>query len=143
MTFILRFVCADYSLQGALQNTERTDHFVIAYDVMCQYIVNLVERWKLQFPTKPLPSSIKEVMGKMHGKTHIPICQYLYSLYFTKGVGRTDGEQAERFWSEANQVAGSTKQMNPGHRNDTIDDVSNDWNNVKLLNHGACKTCGI
>lgn len=78
-----------------------------------------------------------DVIGKMHGQMHVEACQYCHSLYYTRGVGRTDGEEAERFWAEANQVAGSTKQMNPGHRCDTLDDVINDWNKTKLLQHGT------
>ena len=90
----------------------------------------------MQFPDTPL-KTMKNVIGKMHAHTHLDVCQYRYSLYYTKGVGRTDGEQAERFWSEANQVAGSTKQMNPGNRCDTLDDVINDWNKSKMVHFGA------
>lgn len=69
----------------------------------------------------------------MHLQNHCEECQYLFSLYFAIGVGRLDGEEAERFWAEVNQLAGSTKQMNPGHRMDTLDDSINDWNITKLL----------
>lgn len=72
----------------------------------------------------------------MHVQNHCEECKYLYSLYFALGVGRLDGEEAERFWAEANQIAGSTKQMNPGHRVDTIDDMINDWNKTKQLLQG-------
>lgn len=42
----------------------------------------------------------------------------------------------ERFWSEVNHAAGSTKQMGHGHRMDTLDDLIDDWNKVKVLNLG-------
>lgn len=129
-------MCGDYSLCGALQNTDKIEERCLAYDIMCMYIVNLRQRWAIQFPDRPL-LSLLDVIGKMHGQTHVNTCQYCHSLYYTRGVGRTDGEEAERFWAEANQVAGSTKQMNPGHRCDTLDDVINDWNRTKLLQYGT------
>lgn len=47
-----------------------------------------------------------------------------------------DGEAAERLWSEMNQAAGSTKQMSPGHRDETLDDIFGHWNRVKLYKMG-------
>lgn len=83
----------------------------------------------------PLPPILK-CIGKMHSQTHIEECQYCFSLYYALFVGRTDGEEVERFWSEANQAAGSTKQMNPGHHMDSLDAIMNNWNRAKQLNYG-------
>lgn len=130
-----RFVLADYSLQGALQNISPDVRRVLGYDIMCQYCVNLRQRWNTEFPGIPLKIDA-ELIGKMHVQNHVERCIYLHSFNFTKGVGRTDGEEAERFWAEANQLAGSTKQMNPGHRMDSLDDECNDWNKNKSLQLG-------
>ncbi len=51
----------------------------------------------------------------MHLQAHEEPCQFLYSFNYMEGVGRMDGEETERFWAEANQAAGSTKQMNTGN----------------------------
>lgn len=98
--------------------------------------MNLITRWAEEFPG----SSINDLLvyiGKMHLQNHCESCQYLFSLYFALGVGRLDGEELERFWAEANQIARSTKQMNPGHRIDTIDDMINDWNKTKQFVQGS------
>lgn len=119
-------------MQGALQNISPDVRLILSYDIICQYIVNLCQRWKIEFPESPLRID-KELSGKLHLQTHQPTCLVKHSFNLTKGAGRTDGEEAERFWSEANQLAGSTKQMTPGNRMDTLDDAFNDYNTTKSL----------
>lgn len=125
----------DLSLAGALQNTERISRKVLAYDIGCQYSVNLVSRFQQQFPSMNIADLII-LIGKMHVQSHVPECQWRYSFNYTDFVGQMDGEEAERFWSESNQIAGSTKQMNPGRRMDTLDDHIRDWNRRKMQNLG-------
>ena len=108
---------------------------ILCYDIGCQYCVNLLYCWTKEFPNVSL-DGLKILIGKMHLQNHVENCQWLYSLNYTEGVGRLDGEEVERFWAEMNQVAGSTKQMNPGHRRDTLDDIIRDWNKGKLVNMG-------
>lgn len=126
---------ADYALHGALEGTERIQRRVLAYDNGCQYSVNLETRFHQQFPEAPI-SDLRVSIGKMHLKNHIQDCHWRHSLNYTLGVGRWDGEVVERWWSEANQLAGSTKQMNPGHREDTLNDHINDWNRRKMQGFG-------
>lgn len=127
---------ADYALDGALQCTEAIKRKVLAYDIGCQYTVNLRSRFEEQFPKTDV-SGLEVLIGKMHVQAHIDSCQWRFSLNYTKGVGRMDGEAVERWWSEANQIAGSTKQMNPGHRDDTLDDCIRDWNRRKVQGQGV------
>ena len=51
-------------------------------------------------------------------------------------MGRTGGECIEGTWGEAKQAGGMTKEMNAGHRHDTLNDFFNDWNWVKAQNLG-------
>ena len=125
----------DYALHGALQTTQGIRRKVLAYDIGCQYSVNLGDRYKQQFP-EVNTSELAVLIGKMHVSNHVDECQWRRSFNYTPAVGRMDGEVAERWWSEANQVAGSTKHMNPGHRDDTLDDVINDWNRRKMQGAG-------
>lgn len=108
---------------------------VCAYDIACQFCANIRQRWKKEFPEYDIDNLIL-LIGKMHITNHVELCQWLYSFYFQTGVGRMDGEGVERFWSEVNHAAGSTKQMGHGHRMDTLDDLIDDWNKVKVLNLG-------
>ncbi len=67
---------------------------------------------------------------------HKEDCQYLYSFNFTENVGRTDGEQIERNWSKGKGNTASTREMNPGHRHDVLNDHHNSFNFDKLRNIG-------
>jgi hypothetical protein len=42
----------------------------------------------------------------------------------------------ETGWAVHNLTAGSTKEMNAGHRHDVVDDTSNNWNWEKMLTIG-------
>lgn len=128
-----QFSLIDRALFGALQNTEQIRRKVLAYDIGCQYCVNLRARFAQQFPDMQIDDLIV-LVGKMHVHNHVDECKWRRSFNYTSGVGRMDGEAAERFWAEMNQLAGSTKQMNPGHRNDILDDSISDWNRRKMQN---------
>lgn len=119
-------------------NTDKTNiRHIIAYDIGCQYCRHFVERISASFPDiEQYAELIEFLVGKMHLQGHIYDCQYRYSFNYTSGTGRTDGEEIERFWSEIIMAAGSTKQMNPGHRHDTLDDLIGDWNWIKLCELG-------
>ncbi|KDQ10977.1 hypothetical protein BOTBODRAFT_114996, partial [Botryobasidium botryosum FD-172 SS1] len=73
------------------------------------------------------------VVPKMHVLAHVEDCQYLYSLNFTPGSGRTDGEAPERNWVETNGVATSTREMNTCHRHEVLDDTMNEVNFKKMI----------
>ena len=126
---------ADYALNGALQGSEMIPRKILAYDVGCQYDVNLSTRFTNQFPETNI-EGLKVLVGKMHAQGHVSECQWRRSFNYTPKVGRMDGEEAERLWAEINQVAGSTKYMSPGHRDDTLDDSFCDWNRRKMQNLG-------
>ena len=75
---------------------------------------------------------------KFHLLAHIAECQWKYSFNFIKGVGQTDGEAPECGWSMLNTAASSTKEMGPGHRHDTLDDLIGDSNWKKFIGLGKC-----
>jgi len=77
------------------------------------------------------------LVPKFHLPAHIASCQWAFSFNWTKGVGRTDGEEPERGWANINAAASSTKDMGPGHRRDTLDDYFGDWNWKKLVKLGV------
>lgn len=135
-TNFFSFINTDFALRGALEGTERIKRKVLAYDVNCQYCANFLERWAQEFPGY-VTEEILFLVGKMHVTSHVEKCQWVYNPNYRKHTGRLDGEEAERFWSEANQAAGSTKQMSPSHRADTLDDHFNDWNRAKILKQGT------
>lgn len=137
MLTTFRYLNVDYALAGALQGKENVRDIVLSYDIGCQYYKNLENRFRNCFPN--LLDTVCKVtvrVGKMHLFGHEEQCQFGFSLNYTRGVGRTDGEECERLWAEYNQAAGSTKYMGRGHRCDTIDDLTSAWNWTKLTNMG-------
>jgi hypothetical protein len=62
---------------------------------------------------------------------------YLFSSAYIPGAGHKHGETAEMTWAEFNQLGPQTRQMNNGHRQDTIIDHFGDWNWKKTAN--MCK----
>ncbi|EJD33801.1 hypothetical protein AURDEDRAFT_28207, partial [Auricularia subglabra TFB-10046 SS5] len=73
------------------------------------------------------------LVPKLHLQGHKENCRFQYSLNYTAGCGRTDGEGVERPWAHSNDTAKITRDQNPGHRKDTFDDCNGDWNYVKLV----------
>ncbi|THU88320.1 hypothetical protein K435DRAFT_917318 [Dendrothele bispora CBS 962.96] len=137
-----KFNLTDLALAGVLRFLLLVRHIVLTYDIACQYEKNLVKRFKENFIGTPFEHlGLDEVVDrflclvpKMHLKGHIPDCQYEYSLNFTQNVGRTYGEGIEGTWAEAKQAGGMTREMNAGHRIDTLNALQNDWNITKLQN---------
>ncbi|KAF7791816.1 hypothetical protein EIP86_002840 [Pleurotus ostreatoroseus] len=111
---------------------------VATYDIACQFFARLWERT----PTLPegLRSAIERFKGnivakvpKAHIVGHILKCHGIFSLNWTRGVGRTDGEGIERLWSWLNKIASSTREMTASGRRETIDDFCNFANYRKTL----------
>jgi hypothetical protein len=100
-----------------------------SYDIECQSSINRVARFKKWFPdVVDVVERITGCIPKAHLRNHKDDCQYRYSFNYTEGVGCTCGETIETSWTEENQVAGSTKHQNDGHRHDNLDDYNNNWN---------------
>ncbi|KAF8511104.1 hypothetical protein JB92DRAFT_3118385 [Gautieria morchelliformis] len=130
-----RYANADYALAQALRECHSLQEVGLTYDVACQYMVHLVTRFQQHFPHMvPVVSRMTALIPKMHLAGHKLDCGYRWSLNFTPGVGRTCGELIETVWSELNQANGSVKEMNHGHRHDTLDDLYSDWNWSKVQN---------
>jgi len=68
----------------------------------------------------------------MHINNHIARCKPLWAFNYLQYSGETWGENIEGGWAKQNQSAGSTKEMNYGHRHDTLDDFFGYWNWTKL-----------
>ena len=113
----------------------------ISYNIACQWHRNLWDRMETLPADMHLHHEEKEVtffVPKFHLPAHIAECQWKFSFNFIKGVGRTDGEAPERGWANLNTIASSTKEMGPGHRRDTLDDIIGDSNWKKFIGFGEC-----
>ena len=139
---MFRFANTDYALAMGLQlhrGVKWVDH---TYDINCQYEKKFETRVQKNFPS--LLDDISELrfwIPSMHVIGHNEDCQYRYALAYAPGVGRTHGEGIETCWAEQNQTGGMTKEMNHGHRHDTLDDFSGDWNWLKTQQMGESQVC--
>jgi hypothetical protein len=128
----------DYAIAGALENTEDIKIIKGIYDIGCHYGVHFLNRMSARFPwLRKIVSRMKFLVGKMHLLGHLEICQYLFSLNYTIGSGRVEGEAAERGFAASNLNAGSTREMNAGHRHDVLNDHHSYHNLRKLTSMSA------
>lgn len=142
-----RYANADFALAYFLrrfliwQSLEAFKYFtriLATYDVACQYFVNLRSRFEANFiDLADVVDLIYLLVPKKHLDGHKVDCRYRFSLNYTEGVGRGHGEGIEASWAESKQSGGSTRQMNHGHRHDTINDFHNYWNWNKLRGLGT------
>ncbi|KAG6809653.1 hypothetical protein H0H92_015320 [Tricholoma furcatifolium] len=134
-----RYSNMDGVLMASMAGSTYSD-VLICYDIACQYGINFFTRIQSDtFPEKWKFSKVPRVqfkVPKFHLPPHKHECHGPFSLNYTAGVGRTDGEGVERNWSWLNGVAPSTSQMGPGARHDTLDDFMGFYNYRKTVELG-------
>ncbi|KAG6825488.1 hypothetical protein H0H92_003581, partial [Tricholoma furcatifolium] len=130
-----RYINMDYLFYMSLFKLKLRAIYV-SYDIACQWSIHLRERM-LQLDQDCLIFNpevfIKFVVPKFHLPAHVAPCRSNFSLNFTVGAGRTDGEAPERGWAEVNPLASSTKEMGPGSRRDCLDAHFGDYNWRKVV----------
>ena len=125
---------------------------VSAYDINCQYRINFVSRLKAM-ATKHADLKLMSVIkmdyakgtpwtlagvGKFHLVGHKPSCRYKWSFNYLPGSAMTDGEAAERVWAVLNFLGLRTREMNPGHRHDVMNQFYSYMNVNRVHGIGGC-----
>ena len=145
-----RFCNIDYVFSATYAHLSQSVKKVVSYDIACQWEVNLVQRL-LTLPDHIRPEipdgQIRYAIPKYHFSGHRGKEHNKYSFNLIPGVGRTDGEEIERNWSRHDATSGSTREMGPGSRHDTLEDHFG-WANwqklvglgesIPILNTGSC-----
>ncbi|THU88945.1 hypothetical protein K435DRAFT_678933 [Dendrothele bispora CBS 962.96] len=126
-----RYANMDYVYGSILRHVHPHLHCVNSYDIVCQWHKHLAKRMesmpelvRVDVPTR----TMDYVIPKLHIHGHNLNCQLNFSLNYTPGVRRTDGEGIERPWANIGPVSTSTREMGPGTRHDTLDDHLHHWN---------------
>ncbi|KAJ7714051.1 hypothetical protein DFH07DRAFT_974574 [Mycena maculata] len=131
-----RYVNMDYIFASILRHKDHRLLKIISYDIVCQWWKNLKAR------LKKLPKIVQIVVAmklwqfvipKMHIHSHTLACQLAYSLNLVPGSAQTDGEGIERPWAHIGPIAGSTREMGPGSREDVLNCHWSNWNWQKLV----------
>ena len=126
----------DYCVSESLKyNTKGLQRAVLYYDIMCQYLVHMMSRFKNN-PYLELPTSLTHIakaIGLFHIHGHKDDCFARYAPTFILGAGIVDGEIIETLWEPLNPIAPSARKASPEHRWEIIDDHMNHSNWKKLL----------
>ncbi|KAG6824771.1 hypothetical protein H0H92_005865 [Tricholoma furcatifolium] len=112
---------------------------LLCYDIACQYCINFSKRHENMKTERLKLVKIPQIdfkVPKFHLPPHKSKCHGPFSLNYTPGAGRTDGEGVERNWAWLNGAVSSTSQMGPGARHDTLDDFMAFWNYQKTVDLG-------
>ena len=113
----------------------------ISYDIACQWSKKFWDRMQNMPSWLQLPAStqLRFRVPKFHLPAHVQKCWAPFSLNFTNGVGRTDGEGVERNWAWLNGIARCVSMMGPGGRWDTLDDFCSYHNWRKTVTLGELR----
>ncbi|KAK7035593.1 hypothetical protein R3P38DRAFT_3183388 [Favolaschia claudopus] len=108
---------------------------VLSYDAMCQYSVHIVDRFKANPELQDLAPVIARMrfsIPALHVTGHQDGCMYAYSTAYMLATAHFHGETAEFYWPRLNQLGPIVRQMNGGHRHDTVINAHSDWNWKKM-----------
>jgi hypothetical protein len=143
-----RFANTDFALAHAIRQRRMVkddidldfvtscDHLV-SYDISCHYWRHVEDRFAKNFPDLlPAIRRIRWLIPLVHVQNHKENCVYCFSSAYMSNAGHFHGETAEHYWAELNQLGPQTRQMNNGHRQDTLIDHHGDWNWKKTANMG-------
>ncbi|THU87930.1 hypothetical protein K435DRAFT_866769 [Dendrothele bispora CBS 962.96] len=113
---------------------------VVSYDIACQWSRNFWSRMDDIDPSirvKYGEGQIMFLVPKFHLRAHQASCQADYSFNYAPGVGHTHGEVVEEGWAQSNKAAGQTKEMGPGTRAMTLDDIFGfaNWRTIENLDN--------
>lgn len=108
---------------------------VLSYDIACQWGQKFwvrLEELKDKIDFRITEDNLIFLVPKFHLPAHLPSCQAPFSFHFTPGCGETHGEVIEENWAVSNKAAGQTKEMGPGNRAVTLNDIFG-HHNYRLL----------
>jgi hypothetical protein len=105
----------------------------LSYDINCVYSKHIHDRFLDNLPQHAhLIQDMEMVIPAVHIQNHIDSCMYLFGTAYQRCAAHFHAETAEQYWAEVNAVGNYTRQMNTGHRHDTICDHHGDWNYKKF-----------
>ncbi|KIP01467.1 hypothetical protein PHLGIDRAFT_123325 [Phlebiopsis gigantea 11061_1 CR5-6] len=146
-----RFSNVDFAVSFGLRRWMDLLMHVAAYDLQCQYRLKfkarMADMWKILSrldkckilegnDRKLFPWTVAGV-GKFHLAGHRADCRYRWSFNFLPYSAMLDGEAPERIWSVTNPLSNRTREMNPGHRHDIMNEFYSDQNIRRTHNMSA------
>lgn len=80
-----------------------------------------------------LAKNTEEGVPAFHVANHIPDCQFLKHPRHMLCTGRLSGEEVETVWVEIGNGGSISRDTNPGHRHEILEDIAGDWNFKKFV----------
>ena len=133
----------DYSLCEAIKysNVDQVPGVILAYDIACQYSVNLRKRiMEGPFLDLSVDLPILPAIGLFHVHGHQEKCYARYAPTFVRGIGKGDGEILETNWGVLNGISPMARTMTLAHRTEVMDAHFADNNWKKMVNMGQSLT---
>lgn len=150
MALGVRYANVDLAVASGLQRWVDLLMHVSAYDVNCQYRIHFNTRMQKlcedikamemghlikMNENKLFPWTVAGV-GKFHLAGHRADCRYRWSFNFLPYSTMVDGEAPERVWAVSNTLGNRTREMNPGHRHDQMNEFYSDQNTRRVHDIG-------
>jgi hypothetical protein len=131
----------DFCLIKGLKHTnfQYEQGCLLIYDIICQYIVYILERIGTHLPPGLV---IDAAIGLFHVHAHKDECFFRYAPSFIPGTGIVAGEILESLWSTLNSISPMARTATLAHRAEILDDHTTDSNHKKMLGmvSGLCRT---
>ncbi|KAJ6449237.1 hypothetical protein C8R47DRAFT_999277 [Mycena vitilis] len=130
-----RYCNMDWIFASSLRNSEIL-YIIFTYDINCQYFKTFWDRMRKlpEYLHLNIPAAnVFFYVPNFHLPPHKDECHGPFSLHFAPGAGLSNGEGIEQNWASSNGAASQTKQMGPGSRQDTLDDILGAHNYSKTL----------
>jgi Kyakuja-Dileera-Zisupton transposase len=123
---------ADFSLLKGLKHThvQYDQSLVFIYDIVCQYIVYILERIGHLLPANLI---IDAAIGLFHVHAHKEQCFFQFAPTFIPGTGIVAGEILESLWSNLNSISPMARTATLANRAETLDDHATDSNHKKAI----------
>lgn len=123
---------ADFALLKAiiLTHVDPDQGLMLIYDIVCQYIVHLLDRIGVHLPEG---LDIDAAIGLFHVHAHKDDCFFRFATTFIPGAGVVAGEILESLWSSLNSISPSARTATLAHRAEILDDHASDSNHKKML----------
>ncbi|KAE9389225.1 hypothetical protein BT96DRAFT_1003441 [Gymnopus androsaceus JB14] len=134
-----RYGNMDYVFASVLRQYLGIVLVIVAYNIVCQWFINLFARIENQWPPDlrpPAGTTFIPVIGKFHEPAHKTKNHQQFSANLILLMGMSDWELLERLWGIHNILGNATQTMGPGTRIDVLEAHFGFHNWEKYVGHG-------
>ncbi|KAJ7852712.1 hypothetical protein B0H13DRAFT_1904487 [Mycena leptocephala] len=128
-----RFANSGYALAMALRNHKPSEEFTCKLQIEVDDVDEAATYDILACNASTWRSGSKIFPDQLASIKKMRFMHVLVWNGYMECIGHFHGETAEHYWPEANQLGPHVRQMNLGHRQDTMINHHGDWNHKKTM----------